>query len=224
MEIITWSDANVLYVLYLWPSQSITVNLKTRYTASERTPSASGSTQSERILRRQSDPTEFLEGNGTGIPPDGSSPRPLIIGDRDVVPFTENYSLPPCFDSFGWSPVSSYKTNIQSIWRTNAKCYSSWLVLEDLSWSVRLDPDRHGYRILGVQFPAVRKLHVASPVFRELQSSTRLTVRTWSRSNIVQNSWAIPQGTNVFSASLFVEWENSNSFWRFWLEKRHFCD
>lgn len=221
MKIITWSDANILYVLYLWPSQSITVNLKTRYTASERAPNASSSTQSERILRRQSDPTEFLEGNGARISPDGPCARPLIISDRDVVPFTENYSLPTRFDSFGWSSVSSYKTNIQTVRRTNAKCYSSWLVLEDLSWSVRLHPDRHGYRILGVQFPAVRELHVASPVFRELQSSTRLAARAWGGSNIVQNSWAIPQGTNVFSASLFVEWENSNSLWRLWLEKRH---
>ena len=104
--------------------------------------------------------------------------------------------------------------NIQSIRRTNAKCYSSWFVLEDLSWSVRLDPDRRGYGILGVQFPAVRELHVASPVFWELNSCTWLAVRAWGGSNIVQNSWAIPQGTNVFSASSFVEWEYSNSLWR----------
>lgn len=224
MKIITWSDANILYVLYLWPSQSIAINLKTRHTASETTPSASGPAQSERILRRKSDPTEFLEGNGARIPPDGPSARPLIISDRDVVPFSKNYSSPPCFDSFGWSSVSAYKTNIQSIRRTNAKCHSSWLVLEDRSWSVRLEPDCHGYGILGVQFPAVRKLHVSSPVFWELYSSTRLAVRARSGSNIVQNSWAIPQWTNVFSASLFVEWENSNSLWRLWLEKRHFCD
>lgn len=204
MIIITWSEANILYVLYLWPSQRIAVNLKTRDTASEWTPSASGPTQPERILCRQSDPTEFLEGNGARIPPNGSSPRPLIIRDCDVVPFSESYSPPPCFDSSGWSSVSAYKTSIQSIRRTNAKCHSFWLVLEDLSRSVRLDPDDHGYGILGVQFSAVRELHIASPVFRELYSSTRLAVRAWGGSNIVQNSWAIPQGTNVFSASSFV--------------------
>lgn len=88
MKIITWFEANILYVLYLWPSQSITVNLKTRDTASEWTPSTSSPAQSERILRRQSDPTEFLEGNGARIPPDGPSPGPLIIRDRDVVPFS----------------------------------------------------------------------------------------------------------------------------------------
>ena len=168
MKIVTWSDADILCVLYLWPSQSIAVNLKTRDTASERTPSASCPAQSQRILCCQSDPTEFLEGNGARIPPDCSSARPLIIRDRDVVPFSENYSPPPCFDSFGRSSVSAYKTNIQSIRRTNAKCHSTWLVLEDLPWSVRLDPDCHGYGVPGVQFPAVRKLHVASPVFWEL--------------------------------------------------------
>lgn len=224
MKIITWSDANILYVLYLWPSQSIAVNLKTRHTTSKRRPGASGPAQSERILRRQSDPTEFLKGNGARIPPNCPSARPLIIRDRDVVPFSENYSSPSCFDSFGSASISACKTNIQSIRRPNAKCHSSWLVLKDLSWSVRLNPDRNGYGILGVQFPAVRELHVASPVFWELYSSTWLAVRAWGGSNIVQNSWAIPQGTNVFSASFFVEWENSNSLWRFWLENRHFCD
>ena len=115
MKIITWSDANILYVLYLWPSQSIAVNLKTRHATSKRKPSASGPAQSERILRRQSDPAEFLKGNGARIPPNCASAHPLIIGHRDVVPFSENYSPPSCFDSFGSASISACKTNIQSI-------------------------------------------------------------------------------------------------------------
>lgn len=220
MIIITWSEADVLYVLYLRSSQSIAVDLKTRDAASEWTPAASGPAKSQRILCGKSNPTKFLEGNRARISPNGSSPGPLIVRDCDVVPLPESYSSSSCFNSFGWPSVSACKANIQSIWRTNAKRHSSWLVLDDFSRSVRLDPGDHGYGIFSVQFSAVGELHVACLVFRELNSSIRLAVWSWGWFNIVQNSWTVFQGTNVFTASPLVQWEDSYSFRRFWFENR----
>lgn len=107
MIIITWSKANIPSVLYLWSSQSVTVDLKTRDTASEWTAPASSPANSQRILRGQSDPTEFLKSNGARIPPNGRHPRPLIVCECEVVPLFESHASSPCFDSFSWPTVSA---------------------------------------------------------------------------------------------------------------------
>lgn len=75
--------------------------------------------------------------------------------------------------------------SVQNIRRSNAESHPSRSELNYFPWGVRFDPSSHCYGILGVQFPTVRKLHIAGLKFREFDGSTRLTIRSTSGSNTI---------------------------------------
>ena len=81
LVISTWFKAKILYILYLGPSQSIAVNLKTRDTATEWSPTTGQPSKPKRFLCSKPDPAELLKSNGSRVPPNSSHSRSLVIGD-----------------------------------------------------------------------------------------------------------------------------------------------